>query len=48
MTEYGESKGVAISAAKRLADYLGPEVAKGKNLCLYYIISAYPPKRPVT
>jgi len=27
---------------------LGPEVVKGKNISLYYIISAYPPKRPVT
>jgi hypothetical protein len=24
VVDYGESKGVAISAAKRLADYLGP------------------------
>jgi DNA polymerase epsilon subunit 1 len=46
--EYGDSKGVGITAAKRLADYLGPEVVKGKNICLYYIISAYPPKKTVT
>lgn len=46
--EYGQSKGVAISSARRLAEYLGPEVVKGKNLCCYYIISAYPTKRPVT
>ena len=48
VSEYGESKGVAINSAKRLAEYLGPEVVKGKNLCCYYIISAYPAKRPVT
>ena len=46
--EYGESKGVAITSAKRLSEYLGPEVVKGKNLCCYYIIAAYPPKKTVT
>lgn len=47
--EYGESKGVAINSAKRLAQFLGPDVIKGKGgLCCYFVISAYPLNRPVT
>ncbi len=48
MSEYGDSKGVAINSAKRLAEFLGPEVIKGKgSLCCYYIISAYPISKPL-
>jgi len=47
--EYGESKGVAINSAKRLSEFLGPDVIKGKGgLCCYYVISAFPADRPVT
>lgn len=38
--EYGESKGVAINSARRLAEFLGPEVIKGKTgLNCYFVIS---------
>jgi DNA polymerase epsilon subunit 1 len=49
LSAYGETKGVGITSARRLAEFLGPEVIRGKSsLCCYYIISAYPPKRTVT
>lgn len=47
--EYGESKGVAISSARRLAEFLGPDVIKGKTgLNCYFVISSLPANRPVT
>jgi DNA polymerase epsilon subunit 1 len=47
--DYGESKGVAINSAKRLAEFLGPEVIKGKTgLTCYFVISSLPANKPVT
>jgi len=49
LTEYGATKGVAINSARRLAEFLGPEVVKGKGgLCCYFVISRYPQDRPIT
>ena len=42
MSEYGEQKGVGITCAKRLCEFLGPDIAKGKSLCCNYVISARP------
>lgn len=48
LNDYGASKGVALSSARRLAEFLGPEVVKGKGgLCCYFVISRYPQDRPV-
>lgn len=48
LNDYGASKGVALSSARRLAQFLGPEVVKGKGgLCCYFVISRYPQDRPV-
>jgi DNA polymerase epsilon subunit 1 len=48
LSDYGVSKGVALSSARRLAEFLGPDVVKGKGgLCCYFVISRYPQDRPV-
>lgn len=49
INDYGASKGVALGSARKLAEFLGPEVVKGKGgLCCYFVISHHPQDRPVT
>lgn len=40
--EYGTQKATAITCAKRLAEFLGPEIIKGKGTCVNFIISKKP------
>ncbi len=42
VADYGEQKGVGITAAKRMAEFLGDDIIKGKGLNLLYIISSRP------
>lgn len=37
--DYGEQKSTSISAAKRLAEFLGDEMVRGKGLACHFIIS---------
>lgn len=39
LEDYGEQKSTSISAAKRLAEFLGDEMVKGKGLACQFIIS---------
>lgn len=39
LSDYGEQKSTSISAAKRLAEFLGEEMIKGKGLSCQFIIS---------
>lgn len=39
LDDYGEQKSTSISAAKRLAEFLGAEMVKGKGLACQFIIS---------
>ena len=39
LSDYGEQKSTSISAAKRLAEFLGDEMIKGKGLACQFIIS---------
>ena len=45
--EYDAQKGVAITAAKRLSEFLGEEIVQGKGLNCQYIISRKPVGCPV-
>ena len=48
LEDYGTSKGLAITSARRLADFLGPDVIKGKGICCHFVISATPQDASVT
>ncbi len=48
LEEYGAQKSCAITAAKRLASFLGEEMIKDKGLVCSYIISKKPHGLPVT
>eukprot|EP01134_Creolimax_fragrantissima_P001067 CFRG1067T1 len=48
LDDYGDQKSVPISAAKRLGDFLGPDMIKGKGLACKLIISEKPIGAPVT
>jgi DNA polymerase epsilon subunit 1 len=39
LEDYGEQKSTSISAAKRLGEFLGEEMVKGKGLACQFIIS---------
>lgn len=45
--DYGETKGVAITAAKRMQEFLGEEIAAGTGLNCRFIISKKPANAPV-
>lgn len=47
LMEYESQKGVAITAAKRLAEFLGDEIVQGKGLNCQFIISRKPVGSPV-
>lgn len=42
LAEYGKSRSCAITAAKRMADFLGAEMVKDKGLCCRFIVSKWP------
>jgi len=46
--DYGEQKGVGITAAKRLREFLGEDIVKGKGIRCDYVISAKPTKSTTT
>lgn len=48
ISEYGEQKGVGLTAAKRMAEFLGPEIIKGKGLNTHFIISKKPDTDPLS
>eukprot|EP01104_Vermistella_antarctica_P000854 TRINITY_DN1094_c0_g1_i4.p1 TRINITY_DN1094_c0_g1~~TRINITY_DN1094_c0_g1_i4.p1 ORF type:complete len:1939 (-),score=642.87 TRINITY_DN1094_c0_g1_i4:40-5856(-) len=48
LSEYGAQKSTAITTAKRLAEFLGPEMVKGAGLACKFIIAKYPHGAPVT
>lgn len=48
LKEYGESKSTSITAAKRLAEFLGDSMVKDKGLNCTYIISRWPQGNPVS
>ncbi len=48
LDEYGEMKGVAISTAKRLAEFLGAEMVKDKGLACKLLIARNPAGSPVS
>jgi DNA polymerase epsilon subunit 1 len=45
--EYGAQKSTAITCAKRMADILGEQLLKEKNLCSKFIISRKPFEAPI-
>ena len=45
--EYGAQKSTAITCAKRMADILGEQLLKDKNLCSKFIISRKPLEAPI-
>ena len=45
--EYGAQKSTAITCAKRMADILGEQLLKDKNLCSKFIISKKPLEAPI-
>lgn len=45
--EYGNTKGVAITAGKRIAEYLGNDQMKGAGINCLFIISKLPHNTPV-
>jgi len=47
LVEYDVKKGVALTAAKRLSEFLGDEIVQGKGLNCQYIISRKPVGTPV-
>lgn len=47
LKEYGEQKGVGITSAKRLGEFLGDEIVKGKGLNCNFVISKKPLGSPV-
>ena len=48
LEEYGDRKGSAVTTAKRLAEFLGPETVKDKGLACEYIISKEPSEKSVS
>lgn len=42
LTEYDQQKGTSITCAKRLAEFLGPEIVKDKGLNVKFIIANKP------
>jgi DNA polymerase elongation subunit (family B) len=48
LEEYGEQKSMAISTAKRLAEFLGAEMVKDKGLACKLIVAKKPIGEPVT
>ena len=48
LDDYAEQKGVAVTAAKRLSEFLGSNCIRGKGICCYFIISERPLGSPVT
>ncbi|KAG5492322.1 hypothetical protein GH5_01239 [Leishmania sp. Ghana 2012 LV757] len=49
LSEYPESqKSLAITTARRIAEFLGPQMVKDKGLACHFIISRMPTGRPVT
>lgn len=48
LSEYGESKSNAITTAKRLGEFLGPQMVANKGLACKYLISREPQSAPVT
>ncbi|KAK3320306.1 hypothetical protein B0T19DRAFT_285529 [Cercophora scortea] len=48
LEEYGTQKSTSITTAKRLADFLGPQMVKDKGLNCKFIICARPKGAPVT
>ena len=42
LKEYNEQKGTSITCAKRLAEFIGPEIVKDKGLNVKFIISKKP------
>lgn len=49
LAEYPESqKSLAITTARRIAEFLGPQMVKDKGLACHFIISRMPAGRPVT
>ncbi|CBZ30989.1 DNA polymerase epsilon catalytic subunit,putative [Leishmania mexicana MHOM/GT/2001/U1103] len=49
LSEYPESqKSLAITTARRIAEFLGPQMVKDKGLACHFIISRMPAGRPVT
>lgn len=47
LAEYDNQKGVAITAAKRMSEFLGEEIVQGKGLNCSFIISRKPVGSPV-
>lgn len=49
LAEYPEAqKSLAITTARRIAEFLGPQMVKDKGLACHFIISRMPAGRPVT
>ncbi|KAK7200869.1 DNA polymerase epsilon catalytic subunit [Novymonas esmeraldas] len=49
LAEYPEAqKSLAITTARRIAEFLGPQMVKDKGLACHFIISRMPTGRPVT
>jgi DNA polymerase epsilon subunit 1 len=48
MEEYGDRKSMAITTAKRMAQFLGDDMIKDKGLACRYIVSRSPEGTPVT
>ncbi|CCD15631.1 unnamed protein product, partial [Trypanosoma congolense IL3000] len=49
LSEYPESqKSLALTTARRIADFLGPQMVKDKGLACQFVISRLPSGRPVT
>ena len=42
LTEYDDQKGTSITCARRLSEFLGPEVVKGEGLNVKFIVSKKP------
>jgi DNA polymerase epsilon subunit 1 len=42
LQEYNDQKGTSITCAKRLAEFLGPEIVKDKGLNVKFIVSKKP------
>ncbi|KAH9601635.1 DNA polymerase epsilon [Trypanosoma melophagium] len=49
LSEYPESqKSLALTTARRIAEFLGPQMVKDKGLACHFVISRLPSGRPVT
>lgn len=47
LSQYGKTKGVAITAARRMADFLGMEMVDGGSTNVSFVISRLPENTPV-